>query len=146
MAKIKAKAALIWIISMILVLMMFPFPTYAASYGHVGYHCYKSNPSSGIVIIGDSNTCQLWNYQHVSASYCSTWGGHYGYGAKKGVQIDSPAYVEQMKKLITATVNPPRLIRFREYRRGFQTPHGRMPMPATLGRNGFLTTDTAQTQ
>lgn len=102
--KTKTKAALIWVISMILVLMMFPFPTYAASYGHVGYHCYKSNPSSGIVIIGDSNTCQLWNYQHASASYCSTWGGHYGYGAKKGVQIDSPAYVEQMKKLITATI------------------------------------------
>ena len=43
-------------------------------------------------------------------------------------------------------VNPPRLIRFREYRRGFQTPHGHSPMPATLGRNGYLTTDTAQTQ
>ena len=44
------------------------------------------------------------------------------------------------------TVNPPRLIRFREYRRGFQTPHGRKFMPATLGRSGYLTTDTAQTQ
>lgn len=44
------------------------------------------------------------------------------------------------------TVNPPRLIRFREYRRGFQTPHELSFMPATLGRNGFLTTDTAQTQ
>ena len=43
-------------------------------------------------------------------------------------------------------VNPPRLIRFREYRRGFQTPHELSFMPATLGRNGFLTTDTAQTQ
>ena len=43
-------------------------------------------------------------------------------------------------------VNPPRLIRLREYRRGFQTPHGISPMPATLSRNGFLTTDTAQTQ
>lgn len=43
-------------------------------------------------------------------------------------------------------VNPHRLIRFREYRRGFQTPHGHSPMPATLGRSGYLTTDTAQTQ
>ena len=43
-------------------------------------------------------------------------------------------------------VNPPRLIRFREYRRGFQTPHELSFMPATLGRNGFLPTDTAQTQ
>ena len=43
-------------------------------------------------------------------------------------------------------VNPPRLIRFREYRRGFQTPHELSFMPATLGRNGYLTTDTAQTQ
>lgn len=43
-------------------------------------------------------------------------------------------------------VNPPLLIRFREYRRGFQTPHGHSPMPATLGRSGYLTTDTAQTQ
>ena len=43
-------------------------------------------------------------------------------------------------------VNPPRLIRFREHRRGFQTPHGLSSMPATLGRNGCLTTDTAQTQ
>ena len=43
-------------------------------------------------------------------------------------------------------VNPPRLIRLREYRRGFQTPHGHSSMPATLGRNGYLTTDTAQTQ
>ena len=46
----------------------------------------------------------------------------------------------------TLLVNPPRLIRFREYRRGFQTPHGRKSMPATLGRSGYLTTDTAQTQ
>lgn len=43
-------------------------------------------------------------------------------------------------------VNPPRLIRFREYRRGFQTPHELSFMPATLGRSGYLTTDTAQTQ
>ena len=43
-------------------------------------------------------------------------------------------------------VNPPRLIRFREYRRGFQTPHKLSFMPATLGRSGYLTTDTAQTQ
>lgn len=43
-------------------------------------------------------------------------------------------------------VNPPRLIRFREYRRGFQTPHELSFMPATLGRSGFPTTDTAQTQ
>ena len=49
-------------------------------------------------------------------------------------------------EIINIIVNPPRLIRFREYRRGFQTPHGRKPMPAALGRNGFLTTDTAQTQ
>ena len=44
------------------------------------------------------------------------------------------------------SVNPPRLIRFREYRRGFQTPHELSFMPATLGRSGYLTTDTAQTQ
>ena len=43
-------------------------------------------------------------------------------------------------------VNPPGLIRFREYRRGFQTQHGLLSMPATLGRSGYLTTDTAQTQ
>ena len=43
-------------------------------------------------------------------------------------------------------VNPPSLIRFREYRRGFQTPHERKFMPATLGRSGYLATDTAQTQ
>lgn len=49
-----------------------------------------------------------------------------------------------MKKV--SKVNPPRLIHFREYRRGFQTPHGRKSMPATLGRSGYLTTDTAQTQ
>ena len=49
-----------------------------------------------------------------------------------------------MKKV--SKVNPPRLIHFREYRRGFQTPHRLSSMPATLGRNGYLTTDTAQTQ
>ena len=43
-------------------------------------------------------------------------------------------------------VNPPRLIRFREYRRGFQTPHELSFMPATLGSSGYMTTDTAQTQ
>ena len=47
---------------------------------------------------------------------------------------------------LSEQVNPPRLIRFREYRRGFQTPHELSFMPATLGRSGFLTTDTAQTQ
>lgn len=63
------------------------------------------------------------------------------------------AYPEYLQKKVIKemrkrkyTVNPPRLIRFREYRRGFQTPHGHSPMPATLGRNGYLTTDTAQTQ
>ena len=49
-----------------------------------------------------------------------------------------------MKKV--SKVNPPRLIHFREYRRGFQTPHGLSSMPATLGRSGYLATDTAQTQ
>ena len=44
------------------------------------------------------------------------------------------------------SANPPRLIRFREYIRGFQTPHELSFMPAALGRSGFLTTDTAQTQ
>ena len=53
---------------------------------------------------------------------------------------------DKHNKKIKKGVNPPRLIRFREYRRGFQTPHGLLPMPATLSRNGFLTTDTAQTQ
>ena len=48
--------------------------------------------------------------------------------------------------VVRGLVNPPRLIRFREYRRGFQTPHELSFMPATLGRSGFLTTDTAQTQ
>ena len=51
-----------------------------------------------------------------------------------------------LRTCIIGIVNPPRLIRFREYRRGFQTPHELSFMPATLGRNGFLTTDTAQTQ
>lgn len=50
------------------------------------------------------------------------------------------------KQRFIVQVNPPRLIRFREYRRGFQTPHELSFMPATLGRNGFLTTDTTQTQ
>ena len=35
-----------------------------------------------------------------------------------------------MKKV--SKVNPPRLIHFREYRRGFQTPHGLSSMPATF--------------
>ena len=48
--------------------------------------------------------------------------------------------------VVRGLVNPPRLIRFREYRRGFQTPHKLSFMPATLGRSGFLTTDTAQAQ
>ena len=53
---------------------------------------------------------------------------------------------ENTKFYMPGEVNPPRLIRFREYRRGFQTPHGLSSMPATLGRSGYLTTDTAQTQ
>lgn len=53
--------------------------------------------------------------------------------------------IDNMSKT-NAKVNPPRLIRFREYRRGFQTQHGLSSMPATLGRSGYLTTDTAQTQ
>ena len=53
---------------------------------------------------------------------------------------------ENTKFYMPDEVNPPRLIRFREYRRGFQTPHGLSSMPATLGRSGYLTTDTAQTQ
>ena len=51
-----------------------------------------------------------------------------------------------IRRFECALVNPPRLIRFREYRRGFQTPHELSFMPATLGRSGYLTTDTAQTQ
>lgn len=58
-----------------------------------------------------------------------------------------PVYGEDdIGSVVFVDVNPPRLIRFREYRRGFQTPHELSFMPATLGRNGFLTTDTAQTQ
>ena len=48
--------------------------------------------------------------------------------------------------IYTIHVNPPRLIRSREYRRGFQTPHELSLMPATLSRSGYLTTDTAQIQ
>ena len=48
--------------------------------------------------------------------------------------------------LIWNLVNPPRLIRLREYRRGFQTPHELSLMPATLGRNGYLTPDTVRIQ
>lgn len=53
---------------------------------------------------------------------------------------------QKRNRAVKKIVNPPRLIRFREYRQGFQTPHGLLPMPATLSRNGFLTTDTTQTQ
>lgn len=102
--KPKTKIMVFGLIAAMIVSMLLPYSTQAASYGQAGYHCYKSNPASGIVIIGDSNTCQLWNYQNSSASYCSTWGGHYAYGAEKGVQIDSPAYVEQMKSIIKATL------------------------------------------
>ena len=48
--------------------------------------------------------------------------------------------------VVRGLVNPPRLIRFREYRRVFQSPHELSFMPATVGRSGYLTTDTAQTQ
>ena len=44
------------------------------------------------------------------------------------------------------TVNPPRLIRFRGYRRVFQSQQRLSPLPVTLGNIGYLTTDTAQTQ
>ena len=56
------------------------------------------------------------------------------------------AHLKLAKLEHAGKVNPPRLIRFREYRRGFQTPHELSFMPATLGRSGYLTTDTAQTQ
>ena len=55
-------------------------------------------------------------------------------------------FIVDTKPIMMPVVNPPRLIRFREYRRGFQTPHELSFMPATLGRSGYLTTDTAQTQ
>lgn len=99
----KIKSVFVFLLA--LALAMFPCVAYAAeSFGTVGYHCYKNNLSSGIVIIGDSNTCQLWGYQHSSASYCSTWGGHYGYGAGMGLQINSSSYVAQMKTLIRNTL------------------------------------------
>lgn len=87
----------------ILMIAMLPCTAYAG-YGNVGYHCYKKNPSSGMVIIGDSNCCQMWGYQNSSASYCSTWGGHYGYGSGIGLQINSNSYVAQMKVLIRDTL------------------------------------------
>ena len=65
-------------------------------------------------------------------------------GAFAGIQIFLDNFIYAV--MVCKMVNPPRLIRFREYRRGFQTPHELSFMPATLGRSGYLTTDTAQTQ
>jgi len=59
----------------------------ASSYGTNGYHCTKSNPKSGRLIIGDSRTCQMWKYKNKGASFVSVWGGHYGYGGSL-MQID----------------------------------------------------------
>ena len=69
--------------------------------------------------------------------------GMYGIHTTKA---DLQSTVASRVIVVRGLVNPPRLIRFREYRRGFQTPHELSFMPATLGRSGFLTTDTAQTQ
>ena len=63
-----------------------------------------------------------------------------------GLSVEKIAKDFELDEAYVKEVNPPRLIRFREYRRGFQTPHGLSSMPATLGRSGYLTTDTAQTQ
>ena len=54
--------------------------------------------------------------------------------------------LQRFLEFVDGKVNPPRLIRFRGYRRGFQSQQRLSPLPVTLGNIGYLTTDTAQTQ
>lgn len=75
----------------------------AASYGMNGYHCTKSNPKSGRLIIGDSRTCQMWNYKNAGASFVSVWGGHYGYGGS-AMQIDYASQRATMKTYAQNTI------------------------------------------
>ena len=75
----------------------------AASYGTNGYHCTASAPKSGKLFIGDSRTCQLWNYKHKGASFVSVWGGHYGYGGST-MQIDYASQRTTMKTYAQNTI------------------------------------------
>lgn len=75
----------------------------AVAYGRVGHHCTKSNPTSGRLIVGDSRTCQLWNYKNSGASFVSVWGGHFGYGGSNG-QIDTAAQRKHMKAYVEKTI------------------------------------------
>lgn len=76
----------------------------AVSYGQNGYHCTKKHCDTGKLIIGDSRTCQLWNYKNKGASFVSVWGGHYGYRGSSG-QIDTSSQKNTMKDYIKTSVN-----------------------------------------
>lgn len=76
----------------------------AASYGTNGYQCTKKHLNTGIVVMGDSRTCQLWNYNNSGASFVSVWGGHY-YGGTNSMSIDATARRTQLKTYINDTVS-----------------------------------------
>lgn len=75
----------------------------APAYGRVGYHCTKSHPSAGTLVVGDSRTCQLWDAKKTGASFVSVWGGHYGYGGSS-YQIDASAQRKKMKEYISDAI------------------------------------------
>ena len=72
-------------------------------YGRVGDYCDEKNIKSGNLIIGDSRTCQLYNFNNSYASFNSTWGGHYGYGGET-YQIDTQAKRTKMKYYAQNTI------------------------------------------
>lgn len=102
----KIKRIVLSYLALFLVAVMAASPSLqadAASYGINNYHCVMSNPKSGKLIIGDSRTCQMWNYKSKGASFVSVWGGHYGYGGTL-MQIDNASQRNTMKLYAQDTI------------------------------------------
>lgn len=89
------------VLVLVCLVLMFGLNVEAKVYGTNGYKCEKTNYKSGILLIGDSRTCQLWNYKKSGASVMAIWGGHY---YTKSSSIDSYKNRKQIKKIVKSTV------------------------------------------
>lgn len=70
----------------------------------LGQHCEKESKDSGMLIVGDSRCCQIFNLDNNCSSFCAIWGGHYNWTPNESYWIDSEAMRKNMKKYVSNTI------------------------------------------
>lgn len=102
---LKFKRAICCIVVVVVLFSLFssPLGVYAKTYGRNGDQCYDENADTGLLIVGDSRCCQLFNYDNEGASFAAVWGGHYNFSGS--FWIDSPMMRGHMEDSVKNSIS-----------------------------------------